>query len=166
MGSSDCIVLCVHRCYFTVVSFPKLHRRIPNASLFCLCKESVLSSCACVIFVLVLIIQGGCRMCQVCVFSHQDSLEMSKLSQAVDVIFFVLFFSFNHRWIISYYLIISFLPSVLAYLSGLPIIFFNEFPGSVLQFLYYRSVFPLLCIFALDLAWPEFDLKGLFLQIS
>lgn len=93
-GVSDCVVLCVCKCYFSVVSFPKLHKRIPNASLFSLCKESVLSSCACVIFVLVLIIQGGCRICQVRVFSHQDSLELSKLSQAVDAVFFVLFFFF------------------------------------------------------------------------
>lgn len=76
---------------------------------------------ACVIFLFVLIFQEAYRTSQVCVFSHQYSLELSEPSNSVDTALF----SSQMNYLL--YLIIAFLPSVPFYLSEMCIIFIKAY---------------------------------------
>lgn len=160
-GSSGYAVLCVCWHYFTVLSLPILHNRTPNTSKFSLCKESVFSPVL-LRFSRVLSILEACRICQVCVFSHQNSLELSKPSQSVDADLF----SSQINYLLLFNYCLSSICSVLSFWYAYH--FYYGFPGSVLQFLSYTSALPSPYIFALDCPGSEFALQGdrLFLQIS
>ena len=119
-ASYGCTVVWVCRCRFTV-SHPMSQKTIPNASVFFFYKKSVLSPCACVIFLLFLIIQEVCGTCQVCVLSRRYVLELSEPSQSVDAGLFSS--QMNYLLLFNYFL--SSICSILS--SWMPFIFIMGF---------------------------------------
>lgn len=116
----SCTVVWACRCLFTV-SHPMLQKTILNASVFFFYKKSVLSPCACVIFLLFLIIQEVCGTCQVCVLSRRYVLELSEPSQSVDAGLFSS--QMNYLLLFNYFL--SSICSILS--SWMPFIFIMGF---------------------------------------
>lgn len=84
----------------------------------------------------VLSILEACRICQVCVFSHQNSLELSKPSQSVDAGLF----SSQINYLLLFNYCLSSICFVLYFWCAYH--FYCGFPGSVLQFISYTSAFP------------------------
>jgi hypothetical protein len=117
--------------YFTI---PVLYRWTPKATLFSLCKEFVFPSCTCIIFFFVLILQEFYKICQVYVFPHHCSLELSESSPSADSGLFPS--QTNYLLLFNYSL-----SSICSILSLWNAYHFYKFPGSILQPLYCPSVF-------------------------
>lgn len=102
----------------------------------------------CLYFFFVLIIQVY-KICQVCFFSHQNSLELSEPAQSIGPGLF----SLQKNYLLLFNYCLCSICSVSSFQNAYQ--FYYAFPESVLQSLSYSSGFPSPYIFALDLPGPK-----------